>query len=264
METGTPRLLARKDGTIGWLTFNNPERRNAISSDMWQAIPGVVSAFDDDPEVRIMVLTGAGEKAFVSGADISQFDDVRKNHEANQLYDAHVGAAVRALEKMQMPSLAMIRGFCIGGGMVIALSCDLRVASDDARFAIPAARLGLGYGFDGVRRLVDVVGPTRASEILFTARQFDATEALAMGLINRVTAVGELESTARSYASMISANAPLTIRAAKLAVRETGKDPAQRKLDAVKAAIAACFESDDYKEGRRAFVEKRKPSFQGK
>jgi enoyl-CoA hydratase/carnithine racemase len=264
MESGTERIIARKDGCIGWMIFNNPERRNAISSDMWQAIPGVLDAFEQDAEVRVVVFAGAGDKAFVSGADISQFDRERNNHAANELYSARSVAATRAMEQLQKPSIAMIRGYCMGGGMVVALTCDLRIASDDARFGIPAARLGLGYGFEGVQRLIDVVGPTYASEILFSARQFDAAEAQCMGLINKVVAVSDLESSVRAYAEMLSANAPLTIRAAKLAIKQALKDPARRNLDDVKAAVAACFESADYAEGRRAFLEKRKPHFEGK
>ena len=158
----------------------------------------------------------------------------------------------------------MIRGFCLGGGLAVALSCDLRICSDDARFGIPAARLGLGYGFDGVRRLVDIVGPAYTNEILFTARQFDAIEALRMGLVNRVVGTAELEETVRSYARTIGENAPLTVRASKMAVREALKDPARRKLEELESAVAACFESVDYAEGRRAFMEKRKPNFQGR
>jgi enoyl-CoA hydratase len=264
MESATERLIARKDGCIGWMIFNNPERRNAISSDMWQAIPDVLNAFEQDAEVRVIVFAGAGDKAFVSGADISQFDRERSNRESNDLYSARSAAATQAMERLQKPSIAMIRGYCMGGGMVVALTCDLRIASDDARFGIPAARLGLGYGFEGVQRLIDVVGPTYASEILFTARQFDASEALRMALINKVVAASDLEDTVRSYAAMLSDNAPLTIRAAKLAIKQALKEPAGRKLDDLKASIAACFESDDYAEGRRAFLEKRKPRFHGK
>jgi enoyl-CoA hydratase/carnithine racemase len=263
MNTGTERLIARKDGAIGWLIFNNPERRNAVSSDMWQAIPDVVAAFEADPEVRVMVLSGAGEKAFVSGADISQFDRERGDQAQNELYSQRSAAATRALERLSKPSIAMIRGYCIGGGMVIALTCDLRIAADDARFGVPAARLGLGYGFEGVQKLASIVGPAYTSEILFTARHFSASEALAMGLINRVTTVGELEPNVRSYAGMIADNAPLTLKAAKLAIQQTSRDPEKRKLDDVKAAVAACFESADYAEGRRAFVEKRRPNFRG-
>ena len=264
IETGTERLLAHKDGAIGWLTFNNPERRNAVSLDMWQGIPRALEAFEADAEVRVIVLRGAGDKAFVSGADISQFERERGDQAANKVYSESAAIATRALEKLTKPAIAMIRGFCMGGGLVIALSCDLRIASDDSKFGIPAAKLGLGYGYEGVQRLVEVVGPTLTSEILFTARQFTATDALAMGLVNRVSSVEELERVVQEYAAMISANAPLTLRAAKLAIKQTLQDPARRKLDEVRAAVATCFDSEDYAEGRRAFAEKRKPRFQGK
>ncbi len=264
MQTSTPKLIARKDGAIGWLIFNNPERRNALSVDMWAGIPEVVAAFEADPEVRVMIMAGAGDKAFVSGADISQFETQRGSQEADERYSATTDAATRALELFAKPSIAMIRGFCIGGGLAVALTCDLRIAADDGRFGIPAARLGLGYRFEGVRKLVGVVGPAYASEILFTARHLDAEEARSMGLVNTVVAAADLEATARAYAGQIANNAPLTIRASKLAVRESQKDPERRKLGALEAAIAACFESEDFIEGRRAFLEKRKPRFQGK
>jgi enoyl-CoA hydratase len=264
MDTGTERLVARKEGAIGWMIFNNPERRNAISTDMWQAIPDVLAAFEQDAEVRVVVFAGAGDKAFVSGADISQFNSERASREANEVYSARSAAATKAMERLGKPSIAMIRGYCMGGGLVVALTCDLRVAADDGRFGIPAARLGLGYGFEGVQRLIHVVGPTHAAEILFTARQLDAPEALRIGLVNKVVAVSELESAVRSYAAMISDNAPLTIRAAKLAIREALKDAERRKLEPLKLAVAACFDSADYAEGRRAFLEKRKPRFEGR
>ncbi len=264
INTQTAKLLGNKDAPIGWMIFNNPERRNAISAEMWEAIPRVLGAFEADAEIRVVVMAGAGEKAFVSGADISQFEDLRANHEANERYSARSGSGFAALANLGKPSIAMIRGFCLGGGLAVALSCDLRLCSDDARFGIPAARLGLGYGFDGLKRLIDIVGPAYASEVMFTARQFDAEEALRMGLVNKVVAAGELEATVRGYARTIGENAPLTVRAAKMAVREALKDPERRKLDALEAAIAACFESADYAEGRRAFMEKRKPKFQGR
>jgi enoyl-CoA hydratase len=264
MNAETQKLIGKKDAPIGWMIFNNPERRNAVSTEMWEAIPNVLSAFDADPDVRVVVMTGAGDKAFVSGADISQFEDQRANREANERYSARSGAGAAALANLKKPSIAMIRGFCLGGGLAVALSCDLRICADDARFGIPAARLGLGYGFDGVRRLVDIVGPACTNEILFTARQFDAQEALRMGLVNRVVGVAELEDTARNYARTIGENAPLTVRASKMAVREALKDPARRKLEELEAAVAACFESADYAEGRRAFMEKRKPNFRGR
>jgi enoyl-CoA hydratase/carnithine racemase len=260
----TEKLIANKEGAIGWVIFNNPARRNALSIDMWQGIPALLDAFEDDPEVRVVIFAGAGDKAFVSGADISQFEDQRGSAEADGRYSGITDAALGALQRAKKPSIAMIRGFCIGGGLAVALSCDLRIAAEDAKFGIPAARLGLGYRFDGVKRLVDIVGPAYASEILFTARHVDANDALRMGLVNKVVAVSELESSARAYASWISENAPLTVRASKLAVREALADPQRRKLAELDEAITACFQSEDFAEGRRAFLEKRKPHFSGK
>jgi enoyl-CoA hydratase len=261
---GTEKLVGRKDGAIGWMTFNNPLRRNAVSVEMWQAIPEVLAEFEADPEIRVIVFTGAGDKAFVSGADISQFAEQRADRAANEVYSAQSAAANRAMVRLSKPSIAMIRGYCIGGGMAVALTCDLRICSEDARFAIPAARLGLGYGFDGIKTLADLVGPSFAKEIMFTARQFDAHEALRIGLVNKVTATGELEAAVRDYAAMIGQNAPLTVKASKMAVREAMKDPDRRQLDEVNQAIDACFQSQDYAEGRTAFMEKRSPVFQGK
>jgi enoyl-CoA hydratase/carnithine racemase len=264
MDIGTERLFGRKDGHIGWMIFNNPARRNAVSVDMWQAIPGVLADFEADPAIRVIVFTGAGDKAFVSGADISQFDDVRANREANEVYSRHSADANRAMVRLAKPSIAMIKGYCIGGGMAVALTCDMRVCSDDSRFAIPAARLGLGYGYDGLKALADVVGPAFAKEIMFTARQFSAEEALRIGLVNKVVPAAELEAAVRDYAAMIGRNAPLTVKAAKMAVREAMKDPERRQLDEVSKAVDACFESGDYAEGRKAFMEKRDPVFQGR
>jgi len=261
---GTEKLVGRKDGAIGWMTFNNPLRRNAVSVEMWQAIPGVLAEFEADPDIRVIVFTGAGDKAFVSGADISQFAEQRADRAANEIYSAQSAATNRAMVRLSKPSIAMIRGYCIGGGMAVALTCDLRICSEDARFAIPAARLGLGYGFEGIKTLTDLVGPSFAKEIMFTARQFDAHEALRIGLVNKVTASGDLEAAVRDYAAMIGQNAPLTVKASKMAVREAMKDPDRRQLDEVNQAIDACFQSQDYAEGRTAFMEKRSPVFQGK
>jgi enoyl-CoA hydratase len=264
MDIGIDKLIGRKDGAIGWMIFNNPERRNAVSTEMWQAIPGVLEAFEADPEIRVVVYKGAGDKAFVSGADISQFEDVRANREANEVYSARSATANRSMARIAKPSIAMIKGYCIGGGLAVALTCDLRICSDDSRFAIPAARLGLGYGYDGLKTLCDLVGPAFAKEIMFTARQFTAEEALRIGLVNKVVPAADLEATVRDYAAMIGRNAPLTVRAAKMAVREAMKDPDRRQLDEVTRAVDACFESADYTEGRKAFMEKRDPVFQGR
>jgi len=263
MELGVEKLVGHKDGAIGWMIFNNPERRNAVSLDMWRAIPEVLAAFEADPEVRVIVFTGAGERAFVSGADISQFEAERSDAAAEARYSSASAAANAAMAGLSKPSIAMIRGYCIGGGLAVALTCDLRVCSEESRFAIPAARLGLGYGFGGVKALIDVVGPSIAKEILFTARQFSAEEALRVGLVNRVAPATDLERLVRDYAAMIGANAPLTLRAAKLAAREALRDPEKRRLAEVEAAVAACFDSADFKEGRTAFMEKRAPAFRG-
>jgi len=263
MDLGVEKLIGRKEGPIGWMIFNNPERRNAVSLDMWRAIPDVLAAFEADPEVRVVVFTGAGDRAFVSGADISQFEAERSDATAEARYSKASAAANAAMAGLSKPSIAMIRGYCIGGGLAVALTCDLRICTEESRFAIPAARLGLGYGFAGVKALIDVVGPSIAKEILFTARQFSAEEALRVGLVNRVAPAGELEGLVRDYAAMIGANAPLTLRAAKLAAREALRDPEHRRLADVEAAVAACFDSADFKEGRTAFMEKRAPQFRG-
>jgi enoyl-CoA hydratase len=263
IDSGTERLIGRRDGPIGWVIFNNPARRNAVSLDMWAAIPRVLAALEADPAVRVIVLTGAGDKAFVSGADISQFENQRANPADEQSYNKISGAGFAAIAHVEKPSIAMISGFCIGGGLAVALSCDLRIAAEGSRFAIPAAKLGLGYNYPGLATLVSLVGPAFAREIMFTARQFDADEAMRMGLINRLTTRDALEATVRDYAGMIAANAPLTIRAAKLSIADALKDPPSRDMKRIEAAIEACFASADYAEGRKAFMEKRPPRFQG-
>jgi enoyl-CoA hydratase/carnithine racemase len=258
----TERIIARRDGAIGWLVFNNPERRNAVSLDMWEAIPRVLDDFGADPAIRVVVLTGAGDKAFVSGADISQFEKERSNAEAVKRYDEIGERAQSRLASYEKPLLAMIRGYCLGGGVGIATACDLRIAADDARFGIPAAKMGLGYRASSMKKLVDLVGKPAALEIMITARQFSAAEALQMGLVQKVVPVAELETATRAYCDMIAANAPLTIRTAKRVISEVLKtDYNTTRCD---AWVKECFESEDYIEGRRAFMEKRKPVFKGR
>ena len=261
--TQTDKMRSRKDGNVGYVIFNNPERRNAVSLDMWEATARMLDGFDKDHEVRVVVLTGAGDKAFVSGADISRFEDERSNEEAIVRYNQAVERANAAVYNYPKPTIAMIRGYCIGGGVGLALCCDLRICSDDSRFGVPAAKLGLGYPFQGLKKLVDVVGPSFAKEIFYTARQFDAEEARIMGLVNRVVPAAELEAYVKTYAQMIGENAPLTIATTKFTIGEVVKEESKRNLEKCAAMVKQCFESNDYTEGRRAFMEKRKPVFTG-
>ena len=262
VEAAAERILARKQGAVGWLVFNNPERRNAVSLDMWQAMPKVLERFEADAEVRVVVLAGAGDKAFVSGADISQFEKARSGPEAVQRYEEIAEGAQARLQGFDKPLVAMIRGYCLGAGLNIANVCDLRIASEDARFGIPAARMGLGYRASSMKNLVDTVGAPRAREIMITARQFSAAEALHMGLVHRVVKNEELERATKEYCDTISANAPLTMRAAKRIIREILKPDYDAAL--CRTWVRECFESADYQEGRKAFMEKRKPLFTGK
>ena len=261
--TKTDKMLARKDGGVGYVIFNNPERHNAVSLDMWDATSRFLEGFANDEEVRVVVLTGAGGKAFVSGADISKFESERATLEATRRYNATVEKAYAGIQQFAKPTIAMIRGYCIGGGVGLAVCCDLRICSDNSRFAVPAAKLGLGYSYAGLRRLVDVVGPAFAREIFFTARQFDAEEASRMGLINRVVPEAELESYVKTYAETIAANAPLTVKGVKYIIGEIMKDESARNLARCAELVEQCFASNDFIEGRRAFMEKRKPVFTG-
>ena len=264
MDTGTPKMIARKAGGVGWMTFNQPEKFNAVSFDMWVAIPKIIAAFEADPDVHVIVLMGAGEKAFVSGADISEFEQKRGSAAAVEVYNRAGDDAHAAITAATKPTIAMIRGICIGGGLGIALTTDLRIASENSVFAVPAAKLGLGYGYTGIKRLADVVGPSFAKEIFFTARKFTAEEAASMGLVNRVVPVDKLHSFVSDYAAQIAGNAPLTVKAAKMTINATVSDPDARDLAAVAKAVDTCFKSEDYKEGRKAFMEKRKPQFHGR
>ena len=263
---GSPsgRIIAEKQGAIGWITFNNPARRNAISVDMWEAIPVVLDRFEADPGIRVVVLTGAGDKAFVSGADISQFEGQRSSAQGVQYYEEIAERAQERLQASDKSVIAMIRGYCLGAGINIALACDLRLASQDARLGVPAAKVGLGYRLSSTKNLVDTVGAAYAREMLLTARQFTAEEAKTIGLVHRVVPAEALEALVSDYCTTIAANAPLTLRTGKRIIRELLRAPEGFDAAGCTALVKQCFESQDYVEGRRAFMEKRKPVFQGR
>ncbi len=247
----------------GWVILRNQSRLNAVRLEMWQALPGIVRELEADPAVRVIVLRGAGEEAFASGADISEFSTHRRDAISAAAYEGVTAEAFTALLALEKPVVAMIHGVCIGGGLAIAACADLRVAAGDARLAVPAARLGLGYHQSGVERLVGLVGPSATAELFFTARHLDAEDALRIGLVNRVVPKPELQVFTERYVADIAANAPLTLRAAKRAILETLRPPAGGERAEVARLIAACFASADYAEGVRAFLEKRRPRFRG-
>jgi enoyl-CoA hydratase/carnithine racemase len=260
----TDKMLSRKDGHIGTMIFNNPERHNAVSFEMWEKVGTILEDFRADPDIRVVVLTGAGGKAFVSGADISKFGDERGTLEAQNKYNATTERIYTAVANFPKPTIAMIRGFCIGGGLGLAIACDLRFATAGSKFALPAAKLGIGYGYLGLERFVSTIGPSQTKDIFYSARQLDAAEALQIGLINRVIPDAELEAVTSAYAQTVAGNAPLTVTAVKHITTEILKPESQRDVASCKRAVEACFTSADFIEGRTAFMEKRKPRFQGK
>lgn len=265
LELDTGKIIGRVDDDgIGWLIFNQPERHNALSLEMWQGIGDVLEAFAADPAVRVAVMRGAGGKAFVSGADISEFDTRRASAAQKDEYGKIAGRANRWLATLEKPLLALIEGYCIGGGLATALSADIRIATPDSRFGIPAARLGLGYEYEGLAKLARTVGPARARDIMFSARFMGAEEALRMGLVNFVYERDDIERETIAYAERIAGNAPLTVRAAKAALNTWERGSREADVQRVAGLVNACFDSEDYKEGRRAFQEKRTPDFQGR
>jgi len=261
--TQTDKMIAQKDGAVGTLIFNNPARHNAVSLEMWQACAEIMNDFSADPAIRAIIITGAGEKAFVSGADISKFAEERSADSAD-VYNQAADAGYASVYNCPKPTIAMIRGYCVGGGMGLASCCDIRICTENSRFAVPAAKLGVGYRYPGVKRLLDIVGPSFTKEIFYTARQFDAEEARMMGFANRVVPNDKLESYVKDYATTIAGNAPLTITSIKSIVGEIAKDESDRDMAKCKAMVDKCFASGDYEEGRKAFMEKRKPVFTGK
>ena len=264
VQLKTERMLARSEGGVGWMIFNHPARHNALSLEMWQGIADILEAFALDEEVRVVLMRGAGGKAFVSGADISEFEAQRGNARQKERYDGVAGRANRALAAFPKPLLALIEGYCIGGGLATALAADVRFATPDSTFGIPAARLGLGYAYDGVAKLARIAGPANARDLLFSARILAAEEALAMGLVNRIEERGDIEAKTLAYAQTIAGNAPLSIKASKTALNAWEQGAAAQELAEVQALVNACFDSEDYREGRQAFMAKRKARFRGK
>jgi enoyl-CoA hydratase/carnithine racemase len=260
---GGKMLASTRDG-VGIVTFNQPQKHNAVSVEMWRGLGEILGEFAADETIRIVVLTGAGTRAFVSGADISQFEQQRSNADAQRAYDEQTARGRDKLSTFPKPTIAMIRGYCLGGGLGIAMQADLRIASADSQFGIPAARLGIAYGFDAVRRLVSLVGPAQARLILYSGERIRADEALRMGLVNRVLPPDELEANVFELARTIAGNAPLSVAAAKMAVDQVLLDAEDRNMPALARLSAACFDSEDYREGRAAFLEKRSPVFKGR
>ncbi|MBU0588847.1 MAG: enoyl-CoA hydratase/isomerase family protein [Gammaproteobacteria bacterium] len=263
-ESPTERVQTWLDASTLHIRFNNPARHNALSVDMWEAVPPLLAQAERDVRVRLVVFSGAGEKAFVSGADISQFEDMRAAREAVTRYEHMAETALMGIYQFSKPTLACIQGFCIGGGVNVAISCDIRIAASNSVFSIPAARLGLGYRYSAMKNLVDLVGPGAAKDLFFTARKIDAQEARSLGLVSRVCEPEQLPALLAEYTSAMAANAPLTIRAGKAITAEILKPSPELDMALCQQLIRGCFDSEDYAEGRKAFMEKRKPVFTGK
>ena len=263
-EYAAGKMLAARDGGVGLITFNQPEKRNAVSMEMWLGLGEILTEYEKDDTIAVVVVQGAGDKAFVSGADISQFAKNRNNADAQKEYDRLTGIGRETYHNFSKPIIAKIRGFCMGGGLAIAMASDLRIGTPDSQFGIPAARLSIAYAPDSVKRLIDLVGPAHARMILYTARRIDGKEAERIGLINQCVEAEDLDETVMSIARTISENAPLSIRASKLTINEMLKDESARNMNAIKEIGEVCFNSADYREGRTAFMEKRTPKFVGR
>lgn len=263
MSSDREKLISKKADGIGYLILNQPGKRNAIGYDMWRGIGDAMEKFAADVSVRVVVLSGAGGKAFSAGADISEFKEHRSTLEGRKAYDHAMRRAFDRLVNNPKLTIAMIDGVCVGGGAEVALDCDVLIASDRSRFGITPAKLGLGYSLPDVDRLVRHLGARRAKEVLVTGKLYSAVEALAMGWVNDVVPAEKLASAVDDFAGIVAANAPLSVKAAKLIVNEADKARADRDLGLCAALVEVCYESDDYIEGQRAFSEKRTPNYTG-
>jgi enoyl-CoA hydratase/carnithine racemase len=257
------KMISRVEDGIGYITFNNPEKHNAVSIEMWDALENILDGFRENQNIRVIVLNGAGGKSFVSGADISKFDKERSSKDAVLSYNKRTQKVYESLETFPKPTIAMINGYCIGGGLNVAVCCDIRICSEKSKFAMPAAKLSLGYPFSSIKRLFDVMGPGMAKHFMFTAEKISADEALSCGLVQKLVKEDDLELFVNNYASTISKNAPLTIKAMKQIGIEISKNSDDRDLLLCEQLASACFDSEDYKEGRKAFMEKRSANFKG-
>lgn len=257
-------LIVEKKGSVGFITFSNPNKMNAMTVQMWAGLPTAIEAFDKDPEIRVIVLAGAGDKAFISGADISQFEKLRSSTDSQDAYEKAVSAAMNAPVECSKPVIAKIRGFCFGGGLGLAAACDIRICSEDATFRMPAARLGLGYGHKGIKRFTDLIGLANATDIFVTARRFDSADALRMGFVSKICSLADLDAIVDQYTKMISENAPLTVAASKYNIRQVCAAPEDQDIPGAVKMVENCFASEDFKEGRAAFMEKRQAVFKGR